>query len=577
MAVIHKLPDRVVNQIAAGEVVERPVAVVRELVENALDAGARRIEVEFHQGGKALIRVTDDGCGMTPEDARLALERHATSKIRSIEDVLRIGSFGFRGEALPSIASVARFTLRTRPADQPEGTEIQVDSGRLRAQRACGMPPGTMIEVAQLFIAVPARRKFLKTDRTEAAHIIHFCRLVAVAHPGVAFTLVEDGQALWQSAPCASTADRVREICGRQHSVDLMPLAHAEGTWRLDGLIARPGVGRVTRADMVTYVNRRPVDSRVLQYALLESYHTYIPKGRYPPAFLFLELPPEQVDVNVHPAKREVRFRNEGEVRRFVMEGLLATLRAVRAPALEAARAVDPVLPPGPVPPGAPGAAAPAATPVTIASPPPAGPASGAVPQATAGPPPRGDFRHLGVLRGAFQLFESSAGLLLLHPRAARERIHFEDIRRALAAVAASSQGLLFPAALELDPLDARALQENLAAFTGMGFAIEPFGRLVYRLRAVPAWFDPEQGEAFLRDLVQLARERGWRPDGSDRARTELARLAARRLARAEHRGEDPAALLRRLLACTDPLTDPAGRPTFIELRTTDLERRFGL
>jgi DNA mismatch repair protein MutL len=327
MPSIRILPDRVANQIAAGEVVERPQAVVKELVENALDAGATRVEVEFSHGGRSLMRVEDNGCGMSREDALLCLERHATSKIIEADDLNRLGSYGFRGEALPSIASVSRFTLQTRPQGSESGTEVLVNGGRLLHVRDCGRPVGTRIEVAQLFHPVPARRKFLKTDQTEAAHIVQCVRLYALACPGVSFTLIEDGRVLFRSPECPRLLDRVGEIFGRQFTTDLVPIEVREGDMVLRGLIGKPVAARPTRHEMISFINGRPVDSRTVNYAIVESYHEYIAKGRYPMAFLFLEIDPAAVDVNVHPAKREVRFRSEPQVRSFIIRAILQRLR----------------------------------------------------------------------------------------------------------------------------------------------------------------------------------------------------------------------------------------------------------
>ncbi len=616
MGRILKLPDHVANQIAAGEVVERPVAVVKELVENALDADARSIEVEFRRGGKAYIRVADDGTGMDAEDARACLERHATSKIREARDLLRVGSFGFRGEALPSIASVSRFRLRTRLRGAGEGIEITMSGGAAPSARSCGMPEGTVVEVAHLFNTVPARRKFLKTDRTESAHIVQLCRLLAVAHPEVGFTLIEDGRTVFQSPACESRAARVAEVFGRRTAGDLMPLeATGEDGWRIDGLVALPGRGRSTRAEMACYVNRRPVDSRLLNFALIESYHTYLPRGRYPVAFLFLDVPSDIVDVNVHPAKREVRFRDEGAVRRFVMEALLARLRqAARKPLEPAAhvggppgsggdadRASAPSPPPSPRPfAGGPPSTPPAKTAPASAADASAGPAprreapspsaeppaaaSSAPPPASATAPPaaggrRTGWRLIGFLHERFALWETREGLVLMHVQAAWERVWFEDILRNLRSSGAVRQGLLFPVLMELDPVVSDLLEAVAPLFEGMGFEVEPFGRHVFRLSAVPDWFSPEEGEGFLRDALALMRERGWSSPEGDDVRTGVARLAARRaarrMARVERDGVD--ALLPRLLACRDPLVDTRGRATFVEYRSGELERRFGI
>ncbi len=293
MSTIRILAPTVANQIAAGEVVERPAAVIKELLENSLDAGARRVTVDFSRGGKAQMSVEDDGKGMTGDEALLSLERHATSKIQVAADLDRIATFGFRGEALPSIASVARFTMQTRPSSAPAGTEIAVNGGQLIHRRDHGMAPGTRIEITNLFHPVPARLKFLKSDETEAAHIVRLVRLYAIAHPEVGFLLREDGREIFRSPGDAPLLDRVREIWGRQvaEEVAIMPVFERPGL-RLSGLLGKPGVSRGTRQDLVTVVNGRPVDSRTMAFALTESYHTLIPKGRYPLAFVFLEIDP---------------------------------------------------------------------------------------------------------------------------------------------------------------------------------------------------------------------------------------------------------------------------------------------
>ena len=327
MPEIRILPDNVANQIAAGEVVERPMSVVKELLENAIDAGATRISIGFRNGGKSFMSVEDNGCGMTRDQALLALERHATSKIRAASDLDEIRSFGFRGEALPSIASVSSFLLRTRTRDAELGTEILVEGGKYRACRENGMPAGTRIEISRLFFNVPARLKFLKSENTEAAHITRCVRLYAVAHPEIAFTLWENDREIFRSPAGTDLRERVGAIWGRQLADDLRSLDAAESAgMRVSGLIGKPGVSRASRAEMVTVVNGRPVDNRTMAYSLVESFHTLIPRGRYPLAFLFLEIDPHAVDVNVHPAKREVRFRNESAVRNLIISAVLKTL-----------------------------------------------------------------------------------------------------------------------------------------------------------------------------------------------------------------------------------------------------------
>ena len=593
MKPIRILEDRVANQIAAGEVIERPAAVVKELVENALDAGATRIEVEFRHGGRSLMRIEDNGHGMAEEDALLAIQRHATSKIALAKDLDELVSFGFRGEALPSIASVSRFTLQTRTADTDEGTEIFVNGGKLVHVRACGRAVGTRIEVTHLFNSVPARRKFLKTDQTESAHIVAGVRLYALAYPNVAFSLIEDGRIVFRSPECPGLGDRVGEIFGRQIAEGLVPIEAEENGLTLHGLIGRPGVGRSTRHEMVIFVNRRPVDSRTLNYALIESYHESLPKGRYPVAFLFFGINPAAVDVNVHPAKREVRFRSESAVRSFVIRAVLARLRELGQVA--PVESIPPAESPSPVP-------APSLAPRVLPSLRPAFALSseGRIEPADAKPTPtynRGEpgpapepvgqapdsgiqnraWRFVGVAHGVYGIFETSAGVVLLDRRAAHERVWFERLQAEFTAGETMSQRLLLPVPVELDPVATALLLDRLEFLGRHGFEIGEFGRNFFRIEAVPAWMEPADAEPFVRDLLGAIRD-GRVPDGNlDLARSELARLAATKAVRLPGKvsAEDWEALVGQLFQCRTPLSSPTGRPTQIELGHGELNRRF--
>lgn len=608
MPTIRILPDRVANQIAAGEVVERPAAVVRELVENSLDAGATRVSVEFRHGGRSFMSVEDNGRGMDRDDALLSVERHATSKIAEATDLDTLHTFGFRGEALPSIASVSRFELQTRPVAAELGSEIVINGGKFVHVRDCGMPQGTRIVVSNLFNSVPARRKFLKSDGTEAAHIIQCVRFYALANPEVAFTLVEDGRTIFRSPACTSLLERVTEIFGRQVAEALLPVdARAEGL-RVSGLIGKPGASRSTRHDMVTFVNRRPVDTKTLAYALIESYQQVLPKGRYPLAFLFLEIDPAHVDVNVHPAKREVRFRNEPAVRTFVVRTLLDTLRlaaqphaagpgnaavattalpltpnfSVSAPAPARPALILPTragtFPPAPMAPRpsdvAPLRAAPAIAPVapvlsSSSVPPPA-------PDVPAGTGlPLTGWRHLGTAHGDYEVFETGAGVVLLDRRAALERILFEELQREFRAGDTASQRLLFAVPVELDPVATALLSEQLVFLARHGFEVSIFGRNFFRIEAVPAWLDPADAEEFLRDILGRLREGRLDPKKPDLANEELARLAASRAIRGAAGGDSGPDLAARLLGCAQPLLTPGGQPTLVELSRGELTRRF--
>ncbi len=588
MATVRILSDRVANQIAAGEVIERPAAVVKELVENALDAGATRIEVEFRHGGRALMRIEDNGHGMTRDDALLALERHATSKIAEAADLDRLHTFGFRGEALPSIASVARFELQTRPADRDAGTEILVNGGKFVHVRECGRPVGTRIEVTHLFNSVPARRKFLKTDQTEAAHIVQCVRLYALASPRVAFTLIEDGREIFRSPECTTLVERVEEIFGRQVADAVVPIESSESGLKLSGLIGRPGVGRATRHEMIVFVNGRPVDSRTLNYALIESYHESLPKGRYPLAFVFFDCDPAAVDVNVHPAKREVRFRSEPQVRSFVIRSVLQRLRELGGPIAPATTAGPAILPSGLAPLVVPQAVRPAAAPAVWPPPmvrgterpamsPPAPPLPAAPTANPASKIQSLHWRFVGLAHGSYALFETEAGLVLLDRRAAHERVWFDRLVAQFSEGSVPSQRLLLPLPLELDPIAAALLLDRLKFLNGHGFELAEFGRNFFRVEGVPAWMEPADAEPFLRDVLGALRD-GRLPEGNlALARAELARLAAAKAVRLPGSpGEvELRSLLGELFATPTPLTSPSGRPTFIEINHGELARRF--
>jgi DNA mismatch repair protein MutL len=583
MSSIRILPDRVANQIAAGEVIERPVAVVKELVENSIDAGATRIEVEFRSGGKSYIRIEDNGKGMSPDEALLSLERHATSKIREAADLNEVSSFGFRGEALPSIASVSRFTLRTRAEGWEHGTEIKINGGKLIEKKDCGMPVGTVIEVAQLFNSVPARRKFLKTDPTESAHITYNTRLFAVAHPQVAFRVLDSGRTIFQSPACEDLRDRIAEIWGRSLADDLISVdvSDPKTGYRLTGLTAKPGVGRSTRRELVTLVNRRPVDSRTLGYAVLDAYHGRIQKGRYPPAFLFLEIEPQEVDVNVHPAKREVRFRNDGAIRRFVLGAITNTLRVaaeaerpkaeLTAPASEnEVNSLPTSIPTGqplPVP------MTPRAARTTLTS-----TITGSQKLAESAKVNTPSWRLISILKGQYGLFDTPRGLVMLHLRYADQRVRFGRILKSYKESTPPSQRLLIPHTVELEPLASEALFTHLDLINKQGFQVEKFGRHFYRIEALPAWLEPEQAEVFIRDMVDLLRQRGGSRKESELIWESVAKLAVKGSYRRRDNLSETAVqqLAEALLDSETPHTSPFGKPTFSEISWSEWERRFG-
>ncbi len=567
MSKIQILTPTVANQIAAGEVVERPAAVVKELLENSLDAGAKRVTVDFSRGGKAYVIIEDDGAGMTPSDALLSLERHATSKIRLASDLDRIATFGFRGEALPSIASVSRFTLQTRSTEAASGTEIYINGGKVIHQRDHGMPIGTRIEVANLFHPVPARLKFLKSDETEAAHIVRLVRLYAVAHPEVGFLLKEDGREIFRSPGHVSLLERVRVIWGKQvaEEVSVMPLFEVKGM-RISGLLGKPGVSRGTRQDLVTVVNGRPVDSRTMAFATTESYHTLIPKGRYPLAFIFLEINPAWVDVNVHPAKREVRFRDEASVRGFIIQSLLSVLRSKGGDGLPA----ETIIPAAPVLTSAPAVSSVQNTPTASSAPVPV-----AVPSNSQSL--KLGWKFLSRLREERAVFETPTGLAILDIGAAHQRILYEDILKQFSEQTPLSQPLLIPLNLELEPLPAAVLKEKNDLLTAAGFSFEEYGRNFWRINALPIWLNPEDSLIFIRDLLaEMARREG------DFGKPALAYDALARMAviKARKKGDalsdhELLQLVHRLFQTSQPGVDPRGHKTYIEWTDADLSRRL--
>ncbi len=572
---IQLLPDALIDQIAAGEVVERPASVVKELVENALDAGASRIRVEVRDGGRDFIAVSDDGCGMSPPDARLALQRHATSKIAVLADLQQIRSYGFRGEALPAIASVSQLRLRTRARGAPEGFELRVEAGRIQHAGAVGAPEGTRVEVADLFAAVPARRKFLKTATTEWGHIADGLVRCALVLPAVHFDIQREGRAALAWPAVETPLDRVAAVLGEEDAAAFVQVEHREGPAVLTGFVARPDRHRPTLAGVHLYVNRRPVRDRTLQHALVEVYRDWLPRGRFPTAVLFVELPPEAVDVNVHPAKWEVRFADPPALHRLVRHGVAAAIETRRwlAPAASAAPTLSRPSAPIEGPSGdwlfaAPGQAARSAGMVRDA----------AEPNAALR---FGDLRLLGALLATYLVVEAKQGLLLVDQHAAHERVLFERLRAGWRQREIESQLLLVPLTLAVPPGQVARLAERAGAVAAFGFDLDPFGADAVVVRAVPALLAGRDPAALVRGLLDAWLETDAAGAGSasaeaaDRLFASLACHAARRkgeeLSQAEQR-----ALLDALDAIPWAPTCPHGRPVAVPFDLSEIERRFG-
>jgi len=642
---IRLLPEHVANQIAAGEVVERPASVVKELVENALDAQAGRIVVEIQAGGRSLVRVTDDGIGMSRDDALLSLERHATSKIQRAEDLAAIATMGFRGEALPSIASVSRFTLTTREhpgADgQPlEATQIVVHGGKMVEVHAAGAPPGTCVEVRQLFYNLPARRKFLRSEETEAAHIQHYLTLAALAHPAVAFTFIKDGRTVWQlpslgqAGPLEALRERLRALYGdtgqllaldSKGTIDLgereedVPLERPEV--RLWGFIGAPGVSRATRAEQHLFVNRRPVENRGLNAALLEAYHTALMKGRYPVCCLFLEMDPAGVDVNIHPAKREVKFHREREVRGFVARVVRQRLldfhtavgggagldveaesrpapakvqKDITPPATQLALAApgQPVLPVAATPLFGQKTSEVKKAPATvgkfeagqqITSSPAAAPQPAVnKPVVTGGEPVpllRVPLRLVGVIGRLYVVLESDRGLVLLDQHAAHERVLYEQmLARLERQEVVPSQRLLVPQTVELPPREAHFLRENMGTLARLGVGLSHFGERTFLLDSLPPFIRAAEPRQFIVSLVDELQAAGATVNTLRLGEQMIAKTVCRHAVKAHDplQGEELERLIEQLRQCDMPYTCPHGRPTLIEMSFRELEKKFG-
>jgi DNA mismatch repair protein MutL len=578
---VRRLDDALIDQIAAGEVVERPASVVKELVENALDAGASRVRVELRGGGRDWIAVADDGCGMTPGDARLALERHATSKLRRAEDLQHIGSYGFRGEALPAIASVSELLLRTRTATAAEATEIRVDAGVVRSVRSVGAPPGTRVEVARLFAAVPARRKFLKSEATEWGHAAEWLARSALALPGVHFDVVRDDRPAWSWPAVTDPKDRAAAVLGEQAAAALLAVEHAEGRLAVSGLVSRPDHQRGSAAGIRLFVNKRPVRDRLVQHALLEVYRDVLPRGRFPTAVLFLEVPSAAVDVNVHPAKWEVRFADPQAIHRLVRDAVRGALarRSWIAPAAQVTPSAGVAAVSRTSGPRAPGdwlfaTRADAADSVR----------EGPQPEAEAFRVRLADLRLIGQLLATYLVLEAKDQLVLVDQHAGHERVLYERLRAEWLARGVERQGLLAPLAVELEPRAFAALAGQGDALARLGFEVEPFGEQTVALRSVPALLAGRDPAALLRSLADaLAEGEGGLAPASalrslgpaDRLFATLACHAARR------RGDllDPReqrALLDALDAIPWAPTCPHGRPVVVPIALHEIERRFG-
>jgi DNA mismatch repair protein MutL len=654
MGKIHVLPEHVANKIAAGEVAERPASVIKELLENALDAGARRIRVNVEAGGKKLIQVTDDGCGMTRDDAMLAFERHATSKIRTADDLLSVATLGFRGEALPSIASVSRMRLETRAAEDPAGTVIEINGGKLLRVEEAGLPAGTSITVSDLFFNVPARKKFLKAESTELSHIASLVTHYALAHPDKHFELHSLTNAMLVAPPVATHAERVYQIFGKETLDQLIPIAAGvelqriglpqpppwarrepedeengagtkePGEVRVHGFVSKPEIQKLNRSSIYIFVNQRLIRDRLVQHAIIEAYRNILPPTVFPVVLLFLELPTAEVDVNVHPSKTEVRFRQQSVIHDFVRDSVRAALMKARpAPQFAAEIGARPTATPA-----LSSAARASSAPVsgqwrelyapagdfTLRAPelPPEsqrlhfeggiaveGTAAVAVArfprQSYAGgdscgnvlPEPEAEtesslaslstLKPLGQIRNSFILAVNEDGLWIVDQHVAHERVLFEKILHQRAAERVECQRLLLPMIVELTPAQQAVFTEIADELRRNGFDLEPFGSRTVAVKLSPAGVEASQVEHMLHELLdQFASEE--QALNMEKAR---GRIAASIACHAAIKVNMPLEqnkmewLLAELAKTECPMSCPHGRPVVLRYSVKDIQRAF--
>ena len=577
MPIIEVMPETLASQVAAGEVIERPASVIKELVENAIDAGARKIEVEIQRGGIAMLRVRDDGCGMSQEDTAKSLERHATSKLRTSDDLNGIATLGFRGEALPSIASVSRFTIRSRESDSAEGTEIRVDGGKIGELRASGCSVGTSIEVRDLFYNVPARKKFLKAESTEAAHIEHQIRLHALCTPGIGWLLRKDGRVALDLPATSDRRVRIEAMSGGESGKALIEVPrHEYRGMVIEGAILPVAFARRGRKHQFVFLNGRPVEDYTISRAIREAFKGGLQEGLQPAAWLWILMDPALVDVNVHPAKREVRFAEPAQVRIAILDAIEQALRPKDVEAqgilVEQNRPLqlgqdgdsqEVILE---------GEKAPVPSVNTIAWRHEEQKELKVTPEQTSKIP---EFRIVGTLSKRYALLEGEEGLVLLEPQAARERIFYERLICEQGEI--ESQGLLVPVLLELDVRDVDLLMRFREHFDQAGFTLESFGGQTVTISAAPSFLNRKDIKRALIDLVDLVIDR----EGSSRVKRlayeGFASKVSYVLARQDGWSESSlSALLDDLFKCDLPYCDPAGRPTLVQISFQELDRKFG-
>jgi DNA mismatch repair protein MutL len=597
MGKIHQLPPDLANQIAAGEVIERPASVIKELVENSIDAGARRLAISVELGGKRLIQVEDDGEGMAPEDARLAIERHATSKIRRVDDLERIATLGFRGEALPSIASVSHFALRSRARGAAAGTEVRVNGGAVASVTEVGMPEGTSVHVADLFYNLPARRKFLKSDAAESAQVSRVVTQLALGYPEIGFTLTSSGRKVLQCPPVSTLRDRLYQLYGERS--DLIDVRRDSGDIKIIGFVAALAEQGPTRGPQNVYVNRRVVKDRTIAHAIIDAYSVASIKERSPEVHLFIDMPHDAVDVNVHPTKAEVRFRDQSYIHELIRRTLGDVLGRGPVPELQLESPAGYQSFPSTIP-------LPHAYPSTFPSRWTIGPAKAGLHESERNESARTEMADsdrgasvqsyveagfsrpdesspirpmtaLGQFRDTFIIAIDDEGIAIIDQHVAHERVLFERITERLTCGALESQRLLVPMLVDLPPAARQALTSHASDLERLGFELEEFGGESIRVTACPALLGREDCAAALRSLAQDL-EGLDRGSGVDAA---IKRIAATTACHAAVKANYPlthekmAHILEELRRTAYSTICPHGRPVMLRITRREVEKNF--
>jgi DNA mismatch repair protein MutL len=605
MAQIRILPEVLSNKIAAGEVVERPASVVKELTENSLDAESTRILVEIEQGGRSLIRVSDDGAGMSPDDAMLSIERYATSKIFNDRDLFSIRTLGFRGEALPSIAAVSRFSLVTREKTADIGTQIVVEGGKIKDVSESGAPPGTMVTVKQLFFNTPARRKFLKSIATEMGHATDILASMALARPDVHLSLSHNGRSVRTWAPAEAALDRVVDVLGSDLRRELHLVEFSGEGLTITGWISSPGITRSTSRGIYIFVNGRFVRDRIVQHALFEGYTQRLVKGQFPVAVIFVKVPYDQVDVNVHPTKHEVRFARANSVHEAIRQAVSRTLQRADRPAWaprdysrnshveqplrvseSPRREFTPALRQAPSNQRFNREAVPGTGPSEAVRMEVQGPSGGLhlrQPDSGGNQTPlweRSGFaglRIIGQLHNTYIICEAEEGVVLIDQHAAHERVLFEKLNADAGGAQVETQGLLIPETIELGYREAEILEKMIPDLQSLGLQMEPFGGNTFVVRSVPAVLAGRELKPLVLEIVEKIATQGYAP-GLDRVLEECRMIMACHGAiRANQAldGRQIGELLRQLDRCSNPSNCPHGRPTWVRWDLRTLEKSF--